>query len=180
MGRSCKIQCSFCDIDGRLYGKRDGVIMGSPLGPTFASFYMYNLENKAFRSLKMKTTILESHYWSWSVFFDLEKHTIWRSVITFCRTCMAVEERFYFSKMLQWNLLCKSVSWTYIGPKTTDYRGVIVQRSVTLFALNINSIAPLMPDDPRFISSLYVDDLQIGFPLADFGIIQDKTPILSR
>ena len=31
--------------------------------------------------------------------------------------------------------------------------------SVTLFALKINSVAQLIPNNPQFTSSLYVDDL---------------------
>ena len=36
-------------MDGKLYTQKDGVAMGSPLGVTFANFYMINLENKVFR-----------------------------------------------------------------------------------------------------------------------------------
>ena len=35
--------------------------------------------------------------------------------------------------------------------------------AVTLFAIKINGIAKLFPQNSRFISSLYVDDLQIGY-----------------
>ena len=32
-------------FDGNLYTQTDGVMMGSPLGPTFANFFLANLEN---------------------------------------------------------------------------------------------------------------------------------------
>ena len=35
--------------------------------------------------------------------------------------------------------------------------------AVTLFALKINGVAKIIPNRAGFISSLYVDDLQIGF-----------------
>jgi hypothetical protein len=50
----CTTKCPFRDADGQLFVQCDGVSMGSPLGPTFASFYMCNLENNALRSLQMK------------------------------------------------------------------------------------------------------------------------------
>ena len=43
---------------------------------------------------------------------------------------------------------------------------------VTLFALKINSLARLIPKEARFISSLYVDDLQIGYRHSDLSIIK--------
>ena len=43
--RSCTMEAPFRGPDGRLYRQRDGIAMGSPLGPLFASFYMCSLEN---------------------------------------------------------------------------------------------------------------------------------------
>ena len=45
---------------------------------------------------------------------------------------------------------------------------------VTLFAIKINSIAKLIPKNGRFISSLYVDDLQIGYRHMDLQIIREE------
>ena len=42
----CTTKSPFRGVDGLLYTQNDGVMMGSPLGPTFANFYMCNLENK--------------------------------------------------------------------------------------------------------------------------------------
>ena len=39
--------------------------------------------------------------------------------------------------------------------------------SVTLFALKINSIVLTVPNNPRFSSSLYVDDFQVSFRHSD-------------
>ena len=46
--------------------------------------------------------------------------------------------------------------------------------SVTLFSIKINSLANFMPNDPNFIFSLYVDDLQIGYRHSNTAIIQQK------
>ena len=44
--------------------------------------------------------------------------------------------------------------------------------SVTLFALKINGIIRNLPNTPGFMSSLFVDDLQIGFRHQDLGVMQ--------
>ena len=44
--------------------------------------------------------------------------------------------------------------------------------SVTLFALKINEIIRNLPNAPGFMSSLFVDDLQIGFRHQDLGVMQ--------
>ena len=42
----CTIKSPFKGVDGNIYLQKDGVMMGSPLGPTFANFYMCHAENK--------------------------------------------------------------------------------------------------------------------------------------
>ena len=44
----CTTRTPFKHINGDIYLQRDGVSMGSCLGPTFADFYMCNLENTLF------------------------------------------------------------------------------------------------------------------------------------
>lgn len=44
----CTTKTPFKNINGDLYVQCEGVSMGSALGPTFADFYMCNLENKVF------------------------------------------------------------------------------------------------------------------------------------
>ena len=44
--RACTTEAPFRSPDGMLYRQINGVSMGSPLGPTFADFYMCQLENK--------------------------------------------------------------------------------------------------------------------------------------
>lgn len=41
----CTTQTPFRHVDGGIYKQREGVSMGSPLGPLFANFYMANLES---------------------------------------------------------------------------------------------------------------------------------------
>ena len=45
----CTTKTPFQDLNGDLYVQCEGVSMGSALGPTFADFYMCNLENKVFQ-----------------------------------------------------------------------------------------------------------------------------------
>ena len=54
----CTTKCPFRDPNGNLFVQGDGVSMGSPLGPTLASFYMCKLENDAFRALQVKPVVL--------------------------------------------------------------------------------------------------------------------------
>ena len=42
---ACTTKCSFTDHEGNLYIQSESVSMGSPLGVTFANFYMCNIEN---------------------------------------------------------------------------------------------------------------------------------------
>ena len=53
----CTTKCPFRNHNGDLYLQHDGVSMGSPLGPTFASYYMCHLENRAFAELHVKPAI---------------------------------------------------------------------------------------------------------------------------
>ena len=45
---ACTSQCPFLHMDGKVYVQNNGVAMGSPLGVTFANYYMTNLENTLF------------------------------------------------------------------------------------------------------------------------------------
>ena len=44
--RVCTLESPFRGPDGTLYRQKDGVAMGSPLGPLFANFYMCHIENQ--------------------------------------------------------------------------------------------------------------------------------------
>ena len=44
----CTTECPFTHVTGEIYIQKDGVSMGNCLGPTFAEFYMCNLENSIF------------------------------------------------------------------------------------------------------------------------------------
>ena len=46
----CTTKTPFRNVNGDLYVQCEGVSMGSPLGPTFADFYMCNLENEVFEN----------------------------------------------------------------------------------------------------------------------------------
>ena len=53
----CTTEVPFRDIDGNMYIQTEGVAMGSPLGPTFANFFMTEVENKALENILKKPGI---------------------------------------------------------------------------------------------------------------------------
>jgi hypothetical protein len=53
----CTTAVPFRNIDGKMYIQRDGMSMGGPLGPTFANFYMADLENRVMSMPNMKPKI---------------------------------------------------------------------------------------------------------------------------
>ena len=53
----CTKESPFKSPEGKLYQQIGGVAMGSPLGPTFANFYMGELENKVFENPNLKPLI---------------------------------------------------------------------------------------------------------------------------
>ena len=53
----CTTSVPFRNVDGKLYIQKDGMSMGSPLGPTFANFYMADVENKVLNMPNMKPNI---------------------------------------------------------------------------------------------------------------------------
>ena len=54
--RSCTCEAPFKTPDGRLYLQIEGVAMGSPLGVSFANFYMCDIENKVLLNQTMAPT----------------------------------------------------------------------------------------------------------------------------
>ena len=53
----CTTSVPFRNIDGKMYIQIDGMSMGSPLGPTFANFYMADLENRVLNFPGLKPNI---------------------------------------------------------------------------------------------------------------------------
>ena len=53
----CTKEAPFRCPRGKLFVQIEGVAMGSPLGPTFANYYMGDLEKKVFNEPNMKTSI---------------------------------------------------------------------------------------------------------------------------
>ena len=53
----CTREAPFKSPDGKLYVQIEGVAMGSPLGPTFANFYMGELERSVFENVAKKPLI---------------------------------------------------------------------------------------------------------------------------
>jgi hypothetical protein len=46
----CTTEAPFYHIDGSIYCQKDGLAMGSPLGPTLANFYMCHIENQVLQN----------------------------------------------------------------------------------------------------------------------------------
>ena len=53
----CTTEVPFRNVNGKLHMQTDGMSMGSPLGPTFANFYMADLENRFLSLPNMKPNI---------------------------------------------------------------------------------------------------------------------------
>ena len=53
----CTSKSPFISPTGQIYHQIDGVAMDSPLGPTFANYYMGHLENRIFNNLDIKPKI---------------------------------------------------------------------------------------------------------------------------
>ena len=51
---TCTTKTPFRSYNGDLYVQKDGVSMGNPLGPTFANYYMCELENKLLATILIK------------------------------------------------------------------------------------------------------------------------------
>ena len=47
----CTTEVPFRDMDGKMFVQIDGVAMGSPLGPTFANFFMAEVEDRALTNI---------------------------------------------------------------------------------------------------------------------------------
>ena len=54
---TCTTEVPFRDIDGKMYLQIDGVTMGSPLGPTFANFFMTEVETRALENIDDRPTV---------------------------------------------------------------------------------------------------------------------------
>ena len=52
--RICTSESPFRTPDNKIYHQINGVAMGSPLGPTFAEFYMCELENRVLSDVKIR------------------------------------------------------------------------------------------------------------------------------
>ena len=53
----CTSNAPFRHINGKLFYQKEGIAMGSPLGPTFANFYMGHIENKVLNDLNIKPAV---------------------------------------------------------------------------------------------------------------------------
>ena len=54
---TCTTEVPFRNINGDMYVQCDGVSMGSPLGPTFANFFMAEVENRALENLTVAPSL---------------------------------------------------------------------------------------------------------------------------
>ena len=53
----CTTEVPFHDMEGKMYIQCDGVSMGSPLGPTFANFFMAEVENRALENMNIQPSL---------------------------------------------------------------------------------------------------------------------------
>ena len=114
-----------------------------------------------------------------SVFFDLEKayDMTWRHGIL--EDLYSAGMRGHLPQYIQEFLKDRKFKvrvGNYLSDSRQQVNGVPQGSvlSVTLFALKINSIAQVIPTDSRVITSLYVDDLQIGIRHCNLNVIQQE------
>ena len=110
-----------------------------------------------------------------SVFFDLEKAYDTTRRYGILRDIYAAGLRGCLSKYVQEFLrkfkvrVRSTLSDTQLQTNGVPQGSIL---SVTLFVLKIDSIASVVLQNPRFLTSLYVDDLQIGFRYCNLNIIE--------
>ena len=134
--------------------------------------HLVRLENEVRKSFALNEHML-------AVFFDLEKayDMRWRYGIirdwykTGLRGCLPNYIR-EFLKTRKFQVRVGSYLSNTGQQNNCVSQGSIL--SVTLFAFNINSIAQHIPSNPRFLASLYVDDLQLAFRHSDLQVIETK------
>lgn len=132
--------------------------------------------------IRLETTIRNSYANNQhfiSVFYDLEKayDTTWRYGIMKDLRRKGLRGRLplYIEQFLSDRKFKVRINNTYSNTEIQESgvpQGSIL--SVTLFILKIDEIAEQIPKDPNFHSSLYVDDLQIGYRHQDLNQIQTK------
>ena len=130
--------------------------------------YLVGLEHEV-----SKAFVLGEH--QVSIFFDLEKayDMTWRRGIL--RDLETAGLKSYFPKYIEQFLgnryfkvrLENYTSGVYPQQYDVPQRSIL---AVTLFALEINSVADLIEQQSRLMSSLYVGDLQIGYRHSDLNI----------
>ena len=57
----CTMKCPFYSPTGSIYTQNEGLSIGTPLGPTFANYYMCELKNNAFNTLTNKPIVYTRH-----------------------------------------------------------------------------------------------------------------------
>jgi ribonuclease HI len=114
-----------------------------------------------------------------SIFFDLQKayDTTWKFGILKDLYDMGLRGRLpqYIREFLT-NRFFKVQINNHCSPRYIQEEGVPqgCVLSVTLFAIKINQMSRHVPNDPRFHTSLYVDDFQLAYRHSDLNIIQKK------
>ena len=114
-----------------------------------------------------------------SIYIDLEKayDMTWRYGIM--RDLRDIGLRGYMPKFIEQFLKNRTfkVRLQNIYSNTYQQLNGVLQGSVlsvALFALKVNSIIKCIPQDLRLLSSLYVEDLQIGYRHSDLQTVETK------
>lgn len=114
-----------------------------------------------------------------SIFFDIEKayDTTWRYGIMKDLYDLGLRGRLpkFINKFLQNRTFKVRLNSTLSRPLQQESgipQGSVL--SVTLFIIKIDSISKLIPREERFLSSLYIDDLQLSYAHSDLRVIGQK------
>jgi len=114
-----------------------------------------------------------------SVYFDLEKayDTTWRYGIIRDLYRLGLRGRIlqFISNFLENRCFRVRLNGALSNIKVQETgvpQGSVL--SVTLFIVKIDNISKIIPRDPRFLSCLFVDDLQVSYQHSDTNIIREK------
>jgi len=114
-----------------------------------------------------------------SVYFDLEKayDTTWRHGIVRDLYQLGLRGRImqFIANFLEKRIFRVRLNGTLSNTKVQEAgvpQGSVL--SVTLFIIKIDNISKLIPQDSRFTSCLFVDDLQLSYQHSNITIIREK------
>jgi hypothetical protein len=133
----CTTKTPFRSPDGQLYQQINGVSMGTPLGPTFANYYMCNLENTVFANNPSLKPPTYCRYVD-DIFMVLDNFHQLTTIKTAFETCSVLNFTFEIESMKQIPFLDTLITRNNQIVTTS----IFTKATNTGECLNFNSICP--------------------------------------